>query len=385
LIKEIISIEVECLDMKVMTIVGTRPEIIKLSRVISQLAQSVEHTLVHTGQNDDFELNDIFFNELGITRPQHILNARGRSAIETIANVLQRTDEILEQVKPDAVLILGDTNSAMSAICAKRRKIPIFHMEAGNRCFDDRVPEEINRRIIDHISDINLVYTEHARRNLLAEGIATDRIFKTGSPQKEVLDFYGPQIAASSVLARLGVTAKKYFLVSLHREENVDQPENLRVFVGALNQVVREYGLPILFSVHPRTKLRLDALGEKLDPQVTTLKPLGFPDYVKLQREAFCVLSDSGTITEEASLLGFPAINLREAHERPEGVDEGVLVMTGIDQTRILDAISLTRRQVSENWTPSTPSDYLVENTSWKVTKAILSYTDYVNRTVWLK
>lgn len=371
--------------MKVMTIVGTRPEIIKLSRVISRLAQSVEHTLVHTGQNDDFELNDIFFNELGITRPQHILNARGKSAIETIANVLQRTDEILEQVKPDAVLILGDTNSAMSAICAKRRKIPIFHMEAGNRCFDDRVPEEINRRIIDHISDINLVYTEHARRNLLAEGIATDRIFKTGSPQKEVLDFYGPQIAASSVLARLGVTAKKYFLVSLHREENVDQPENLRVFVGALNQVVREHGLPILFSVHPRTKLRLDALGEKLDPQVTTLKPLGFPDYVKLQREAFCVLSDSGTITEEASLLGFPAINLREAHERPEGVDEGVLVMTGIDQTRILDAISLTRRQVSENWTPTTPPDYLVENTSWKVTKAILSYTDYVNRTVWLK
>ena len=371
--------------MKVMTIVGTRPEIIKLSRVIDCLSNSVEHILVHTGQNDDFELNQIFFDELAINKPNYFLNARGGSAIETIANILLRVEQVLNDVKPDAVLVLGDTNSAMSVICAKRLKIPIFHMEAGNRCFDQRVPEEINRRIIDHISDVNLTYTEHARRNLLAEGLPADRIFKTGSPQKEVLDFYRVKIDSSMIRSKLGVEAGKYFVVSIHREENVDNPANLEILVQTLNQISENYRLPILFSVHPRTKLRLDALDMKLNPTINLLKPLGLADYVKLQKESFCVLSDSGTITEESSLLGFPAINLREAHERPEGVDEGVLIMTGISQQRIIDAVDITRRQVNANLTPRTPTDYLVESTSWKVVKTILSYTDYVNRNVWHK
>ena len=371
--------------MKVMTIVGTRPEIIKLSRVIDCLSNSVEHILVHTGQNDDFELNQIFFDELAINKPNYFLNARGGSAIETIANILLRVEKVLIDVRPDAVLVLGDTNSAMSVICAKRLKIPIFHMEAGNRCFDQRVPEEINRRIIDHISDVNLAYTEHARRNLLAEGLPADRTFKTGSPQKEVLDFYSIKIDSSMIRSKLGVDAGKYFVVSIHREENVDNPANLEIFIQTLNRICEIYGLPVLFSVHPRTKLRLDALDMKLNPAISLLKPLGLADYVKLQKESFCVLSDSGTITEESSLLGFPAINLREAHERPEGVDEGVTIMTGINQQRIIDAIDTTRRQVNANLTPRTPTDYLVENTSWKVVKTILSYTDYVNRNVWHK
>jgi len=371
--------------MKVMTIVGTRPEIIKLSRVIDCLSNSVEHILVHTGQNDDFELNQIFFDELAINKPNYFLNARGGSAIETIANILLRVEKVLIDVRPDAVLVLGDTNSAMSVICAKRLKIPIFHMEAGNRCFDQRVPEEINRRIIDHISDVNLAYTEHARRNLLAEGLPADRTFKTGSPQKEVLDFYSIKIDSSMIRSKLGVDAGKYFVVSIHREENVDNPANLEIFIQTLNRISEIYGLPVLFSVHPRTKLRLDALDMKLNPAISLIKPLGLADYVKLQKESFCVLSDSGTITEESSLLGFPAINLREAHERPEGVDEGVTIMTGINQQRIIDAIDTTRRQVNANLTPRTPTDYLVENTSWKVVKTILSYTDYVNRNVWHK
>ena len=371
--------------MKVMTIVGTRPEIIRLSRVIDCLSNSVEHILVHTGQNDDFELNQIFFDELAINKPNYFLNARGGSAIETIANILLRVEKVLIDVRPDAVLVLGDTNSAMSVICAKRLKIPIFHMEAGNRCFDQRVPEEINRRIIDHISDVNLAYTEHARRNLLAEGLPADRTFKTGSPQKEVLDFYSIKIDSSMIRSKLGVDAGKYFVVSIHREENVDNPANLEIFIQTLNRICEIYGLPVLFSVHPRTKLRLDALDMKLNPAISLLKPLGLADYVKLQKESFCVLSDSGTITEESSLLGFPAINLREAHERPEGVDEGVTIMTGINQQRIIDAIDTTRRQVNANLTPRTPTDYLIENTSWKVVKTILSYTDYVNRNVWHK
>ena len=371
--------------MKVMTIVGTRPEIIRLSRVIDCLSNSVEHILVHTGQNDDFELNQIFFDELAINKPNYFLNARGGSAIETIANILLRVEKVLIDVRPDAVLVLGDTNSAMSVICAKRLKIPIFHMEAGNRCFDQRVPEEINRRIIDHISDVNLAYTEHARRNLLAEGLPADRTFKTGSPQKEVLDFYSIKIDSSMIRSKLGVDAGKYFVVSIHREENVDNPANLEIFIQTLNRICEIYGLPVLFSVHPRTKLRLDALDMKLNPAISLLKPLGLADYVKLQKESFCVLSDSGTITEESSLLGFPAINLREAHERPEGVDEGVTIMTGINQQRIIDAIDTTRRQANANLTPRTPTDYLVENTSWMVVKTILSYTDYVNRNVWHK
>ena len=371
--------------MKVMTIVGTRPEIIKLSRVINCLSQNVDHVLVHTGQNFDFELNEIFFNELEIRKPDYFLSAVGETPIETIANILKETERVLEIVKPDAVLVLGDTNSAMAVIAAKRKKIPIFHMEAGNRCFDQRVPEEVNRKLVDHISDVNLTYTEHARRNLLNEGRPIDLVFKTGSPQREVLDFYSTKIDASQVRTKLGVDLGKYFLVSLHREENVDNPAHLRTFVTTLNQITSEFSMPILFSVHPRTNRRLLDLDLKLDTKINLLKPLGLFDYIKLQKDAFCVLSDSGTITEESSLLGFPAVNLREAHERHEGVDEGVLIMTGINQQKIMKAIEITRHQKNMGITPAIPSDYLVESVSWKVLKIILSYTDYVNRIVWHK
>ena len=369
--------------MRVLTIVGTRPEVIKLSRVISYLSDAVDHILVHTGQNDDFELNKIFFNELGIAAPNYFLNGRGETAIQTISNVITKVDEILEEIKPDAVLVLGDTNSALSVLSAKRRKIPIFHMEAGNRCFDQRVPEEVNRKIVDHLSDVNLTYTEHARRNLLAEGFPTDRLFKTGSPQYEILKFYKPLIDSSIIQSLLGVSEGKYFVASIHREENVDVEDNLRIIVKSLNSVVKKFSHPVLFSVHPRTKLRLDALKDQLDDGVVVLKPLGLPDYVRLQRDSFCVLSDSGTITEESSLLGCPAINLRETHERPEGVDEGVLVMTGLDRERIINGIEVARKQFELGQKPETPVDYLVPNVSWKVTKIILSYTDYVNRNVW--
>ncbi len=369
--------------MRVLTIVGTRPEVIRLSRVISCLSELVDHVLVHTGQNNDFELNEIFFEELGLSWPDYFLNSRGENSIQTISNMITRVDEILEETQPDAVLVLGDTNSALSVLSAKRRKIPIFHMEAGNRCFDQRVPEEVNRKIVDHLSDVNMTYTEHARRNLLAEGFPTDRLFKTGSPQHEILEFYKPLIDTSSIKSLLGVSDGKYFVVSIHREENVDVEENLRIIVGSLNSIVKKFGHPVLFSVHPRTNLRLNALKEKLDDGVVLLKPLGLPDYVRLQRDSFCVLSDSGTITEEASLLGFPAINLRETHERPEGVDEGVLVMTGVDQGRIIKGIEVARCEFEKGIKPTIPADYLVENVSWKVTKIILSYTDYVNRNVW--
>lgn len=369
--------------MKVMTLVGTRPELIKLSRVIDRLDKSVDHVLVHTGQNDDPNLKDVFFKDLKIKAPDFYLGARGSTAIETIASIFLKVDEILESQQPDSVLVLGDTNSALAVMCAKRRKIPIFHMEAGNRCFDQRVPEEVNRKIVDHISDVNLTYTEHARRNLLSEGLPSDRVFKVGSPQKEVLDFYSTQIHSSTIRSRLGVESGKYFVVSFHREENVDRQAHLEEFVKTLNLVVKKYQMPVLFSVHPRTRLRLEKVTEQLDEKVVLLDPLGLFDYVKLQCDAFCVLSDSGTITEEASLLGFPAVNLREAHERPEGVDEGVLVMTGINHDKIISAIDLSRIQLTENSRASTPVDYLVENCSWKVIKIILSYTDYVNRVVW--
>ena len=369
--------------MKVVTVVGTRPEIIKLSRVISCLSGAVDHILIHTGQNDDFELNEIFFKELGIKVPDYFLKARGENAAETIANVIMRSYALFEDLNPDAVLVLGDTNSALSVLSAKRRKIPIFHMEAGNRCFDQRVPEEINRKIVDHLSDVNLTYTEHARRNLLAEGFPTDRLFKTGSPQKEVLDYYWPLIEASKIHTLLGVSVGEYFLASIHREENVDVGAHLNVIVRTLNSLVERFSLPVLFSVHPRTKLRLEALTEKLCDGVVILKPLGFLDYVRLQKDSFCVLSDSGTITEESSLLKCPAINLREAHERPEGMDEGVLIMTGIDHDRIINGIAVARAQFESGLFASVPDDYLVENVSWKVTKIILSYTDYVNRNVW--
>ena len=371
--------------MHVMTIVGTRPEIIKLSRVIPRLDENVDHTLVHTGQNYDHELNEIFFDELKIRRPDYFLDAAGANAASTIAQVIEKSDQLFEDRKPDAVLILGDTNSCLAAISAKRRKIPIFHMEAGNRSFDQRVPEEVNRKIVDHLSDINMTYTEHARRNLLAEGFPADRLFKTGSPQKELLDHYAPLVDKSSVLSRLGLSASQYFVVSLHREENVDSETNLLALVETLNSVADHFKMPLIMSLHPRTKKRLETAKLALDSRVLVLPPFGLPDYVRLQRDSYCTLSDSGTITEESSLLGFPAVTLREAHERPEGVDEGVLVMTGVSAPNVIASIEITRKQFETFGPASIPQDYLSHNLSWKVLKIILSYTEYVNRRVWFK
>lgn len=371
--------------LKVMTIVGTRPEIIRLSRVIAVLHDVTEHVLVHTGQNYDYELNEIFFKDLQLPRPKHYLNAAGRNAAETIGNTISKADRVLEKENPEAVLVLGDTNSCLAVIPAKRRKIPVFHMEAGNRCFDMRVPEEINRRIVDHVADINLCYTEHGRRYLLAEGLPADRVMKTGSPMKEVLDFYRPGIEASQVHERLGLAPGKYFTVSIHREENVDAPEHLASLVTALNALATRYRLPLIFSVHPRTRKRLQSGRHKLHKLVRTMPPLGFLDYNALQKNAFCTLSDSGTIAEEASLLAFPAITVREAHERPEGMDEGVVIMSGLRPERILQAVELTRAQFQQ-WGPGRiPPDYNVDQVSWKAAKIILSYTDYVNRRVWQK
>jgi UDP-N-acetylglucosamine 2-epimerase (non-hydrolysing) len=369
--------------MKVVTILGTRPEIIRLSRVITVLDDVTNHVLVHTGQNYDYELNEIFFKELGVPKPDHYLNAAGKSAAETIGSIITKADPVLEKEMPDAVLVLGDTNSCLAVIAAKRRKIPVFHMEAGNRCFDMRVPEEINRRIIDHISDINLCYSEHARRNLLAEGLPTDRIMKTGSPMKEILDHHRTEIETSGVLSTLGIDKGRYFAVSLHREENVDDSGNLKSLVAALDLLARKYRFPLIFSVHPRTRKLLDAGGHKLHPLVRAMPPLGFFDYIALQKNAFCTISDSGTITEESSLLGFPAITVREAHERPEGMDEGAVIMSGLSKTRILQAVEMTLLQFSEMGPCRIPDDYAVDQVSWKVAKIILSYSDYVNRVVW--
>ena len=371
--------------IKVMTIVGTRPEIIRLSRVIAVLEEVTRHVLVHTGQNYDYELNGIFFKELGVPRPKHYLNAAGRNAAETIGKTIAKTDAVLEKEQPEAVLVLGDTNSCLAVIPAKRRKIPVFHMEAGNRCFDMRVPEEINRRIVDHVSDINLCYTEHGRRYLLAEGLPPDRVMKTGSPMKEVLDYHRAAIGASTVHRRLGLKPGRYFTVSIHREENVDNPIHLSSLVGALNALARKYAFPLIFSVHPRTRRRLEAGRHKLHKLIRVMPPLGFFDYVALQKDAFCTLSDSGTITEESSLLGFPAIAVRQAHERPEGMDEGAVIMSGLDQGRILQAVEMTAAQFKK-WGPCrVPNDYNVDQVSWKVAKIILSYTDYINRRVWQK
>ena len=371
--------------IKVMTIVGTRPEIIRLSRVIAVLEEVARHVLVHTGQNYDYELNGIFFKELGVPRPKHYLNAAGRNAAETIGKIIAKTDAVLEKEQPEAVLVLGDTNSCLAVIPAKRRKIPVFHMEAGNRCFDMRVPEEINRRIVDHVSDINLCYTEHGRRYLLAEGLPPDRVMKTGSPMKEVLDYHRAAIGASTVHQRLGLKPGCYFTVSIHREENVDNPLHLSSLVGALNALARKYAFPLIFSVHPRTRWRLEAGRHKLHKLIRAMPPLGFFDYVALQKDAFCTLSDSGTITEESSLLGFPAIAVRQAHERPEGMDEGAVIMSGLDQGRILQAVEMTAAQFKK-WGPCrVPNDYNVDQVSWTVAKIILSYTDYINRRVWQK
>lgn len=374
------------MTMKVMTIVGTRPELIKLCRVIREMDRAAIHVLVHTGQNYDYELNGIFFEELGVRRPDHFLEAAGSSPAATIANVIARSDEIMAREQPDALLILGDTNSCLSALSAKRRKIPIFHMEAGNRCFDERVPEEINRRVVDHLSDINMPYTEHGRRYLLAEGIKPETIIKTGSPMKEVLAAYSLGIDSSGVLGRLGVEERGYFLISAHREENIEDDLRFSQLVAAMKALEARYGKPIIVSTHPRTRKRLEVSGVDLGAGIKLLRPLGFFDYVKLQKHAFCVLSDSGTITEESSLLDFPAVTIREAHERPEGMDEGTLVMSGLEAEKIIASVDLVTSQHSrtERRFRLVP-DYDVDNVSQKVVRIVLSYTDYVNRTVWRK
>lgn len=373
--------------LKVMTIVGTRPELIKMSRVIAEFDQHTQHILVHTGQNFDYELNQVFFDDLGIRKPDYFLGAVGTNAAQTIARVIKKADEVLEKEQPDALLLYGDTNSCLSVISAKRRKIPVFHMEAGNRCFDQRVPEELNRKVLDHLSDINLVLTEHARRYLLAEGIPADRIIKTGSHMQEVLEHYMPQITTSDVLNRLNLQPQCYFLLSAHREENVDSPENLQDLLNTLQALVKQHEIPVIVSTHPRTRQRLEKLGvDGLDPRIQFLKPFGFFDYVKLQMEAFCVLSDSGTITEEASLLSLPAVTIRNAHERPEGMDEGVLVMSGLKAERVLDAVRIVTQQHNKAKRQfRIVPDYEGGLVSQKVLRIVLSYVDFVNRVVWSK
>lgn len=370
--------------LKVMTVVGTRPEIIRLSRVLAALDTHFEHVLVHTGQNYDYELNGIFFADLGIRKPDYFLEAAGNSAAETIGQVIIAVDKVLAEVQPDAMLVLGDTNSCLSVIPAKRRKIPTFHMEAGNRCFDMRVPEEINRRIVDHTADINMTYSDIAREYLLAEGLPADRIIKTGSPMAEVLAHYRPQIAASGILETLGLNAGRYFVVSAHREENIDDDANLRALADTLNAVAERYDFPIIVSAHPRTRKRIDALGLAFDARVQLLKPLGFSDYVRLQQDAFAVLSDSGTINEEASILNFRALNIREAHERPEGMEEAAVMLVGLRQERVLQALAVLENQtVGESRMLRRVADYSMPNVSEKVVRIILSYTDYVKRVVW--
>lgn len=373
--------------LKVMTIVGTRPELIKMSRVIAELDAHTRHVLVHTGQNYDYELNQVFFDDLGIRKPDHFLNAVGEGAAQTIGQVIIKADEVLAAEVPDAVLFYGDTNSCLAVISAKRRKIPVFHMEAGNRCFDQRVPEELNRKVLDHLSDINLVLSEHARRYLIAEGVRPETVIKTGSHMREVLEHYRPGIEASSVLSRLGLQRDRFFLVSAHREENVDVAENLRDLVATLNALAAAYGFPIIVSTHPRTRKRLDELGAgPVDPLVQFVKPFGFFDYNKLQMEACCVISDSGTITEEASLLNLPAITIRNAHERPEGMDVGTLIMSGLKPERVLDAVKVVIDQHRRGArTMKVVPDYESGPVSKQVLRVVLSYVDYVNRTVWHK
>ena len=371
---------------KVVTIVGTRPEIIKLSRVIAELEKHVNHILVHTGQNYDYELNEIFFNDLGVKKPDYFLNAVGDSTAQTIGNIISESDKILEKENPDAVLLYGDTNSCLSVISAKRRQIPIFHMEAGNRCFDQRVPEELNRKIVDHLSDINMPLTEQARDYLIAEGLRPETVIKTGSCMKEILLHYKDKIQSSDVLSKLKIKKGEYFIVSSHREENVDYKENLISFIESLNEVVKTYNLPIIVSTHPRTRQRIEKLKDiKIDDKIQFLKPLGFFDYVNLQRNSKCVISDSGTISEESSILGFPAIMIRAAHERPEGMDEGSVIMSGLKKKRIIESVNMVTKQFESGKTPKIVKDYDVDNVSLKVSRIILSYIDYINRTVWKK
>jgi UDP-N-acetylglucosamine 2-epimerase (non-hydrolysing) len=373
--------------LKVMTLVGTRPELIKMSRVIAEFDAHVQHVLVHSGQNYDYELNQIFFDDLGIRKPDHFLGIAADSPAKTIAAVIEKADAIFEQEKPDALMLYGDTNTCLAVIAAKRRKIPVFHMEAGNRCFDQRVPEELNRKVVDHLSDINLVLSEHARRYLLAEGIRPETIIKTGSHMHEVLAHYLPQINASDIVARDALTQGKFFLVSAHREENVDSPATLRDLLATLRALADTYHYPVIVSTHPRTLKRLEALGEPLDhPLIRFVKPYGFFDYMKLQMSAACVLSDSGTLTEETSLMNLPAVMLRNAHERPEGMDEGTLIMSGLKSDRVLAAVKIIIAQHNRT-ARSFPvvADYESGAVSQQVLRIVLSYTDYVNRTVWQK
>ncbi|SUD59727.1 UDP-N-acetylglucosamine 2-epimerase Wbjd [Ectopseudomonas oleovorans] len=370
--------------LKVMTVVGTRPEIIRLSRVMATLDDHCEHILVHTGQNYDYELNEIFFQDLGIRKPDHFLSAAGSTGAETIGNVIIKVDQVLAEVKPEAVLVLGDTNSCMAVIPAKRRKIPTFHMEAGNRCFDMRVPEEINRRIVDHTADINMSYSTIARDYLVAEGLPPDRIIKTGSPMFEVLNYYREGIEASTVLERLNLKEGQFFVVSAHREENVDSDKNFMKLVDVLNTVAAHYNLPVIVSTHPRTQKRVDGMGVTFHPNVQLLKPLGFKDYNKLQLSAKAVLSDSGTINEESSILNFPALNIREAHERPEGMEEAAAMMAGLEVERVMQGLAILEKQArGEQRDLRLVADYSMPNVADKVVRIIHSYRDYVMRTVW--
>jgi UDP-N-acetyl-L-fucosamine synthase len=373
--------------LKVMTIVGTRPELIKMSRVIAEFDQHTQHVLVHTGQNYDYELNQLFFEDLGIRKPDYFLEAVGDNVAQTIARIIELSDAVMEKEKPDAVMLYGDTNSCLAVMAAKRRKIPVFHMEAGNRCFDQRVPEELNRKVLDHLSDINLVLTEHARRYLIAEGIRPETIIKTGSHMRELLDYYMPKIQQSDVLQRMSLESNKFFIVSAHREENIDSPENMINLVETLNALAQTYNFPVIVSTHPRTKKRLDAMELKnLSPYIQFLKPFGFCDYNKMQMEALCVVSDSGTIFEESSMLNLPAITIRNAHERPEGMDAGTLIMSGLKKEQVLDAVAVTISQHDKTRRAMAPvQDYEVDVVSKKILRIVMSYVDYINRTVWSK
>ena len=371
---------------KIMTIVGTRPEIIKLSRVIAEFDKHTDHCLVHTGQNYDYELNEIFFKELGIRKPDHFLNAAGSNVAETIGNIIAKSDQIIEQEKPDAVLLYGDTNSCLSVISAKRKKIPIFHFEAGNRCFDQRVPEEINRKIVDHLSDINMPLTEHARKYLIREGIKPETVIKTGSPMKEILTYYMPKIENSNILNSLGLKSGDYFVLSAHREENIDSDKNFKQLLESLMTVVKRYDKRIIVSTHPRTMKKLiEYEAINYNKKIEFLKPMGLFDYVKLQMNSFCVLSDSGTITEESSILNFPAIMIRQAHERPEGMDEGTLIMSGLEGEDILNAINIVTSFDYSKRVFKVIEDYDVDNFSKKIIKIVHSYIDYVNTNTWKK
>lgn len=371
--------------IKVLTLVGTRPELIKLSRVIPLLDTYVEHTFVHTGQNYSQQLNSVFFDELKIRQPDVVLNVASDTAMKSVAQIIEQSDAILDQVKPDAMLILGDTNSSLAVIAAKRRKIPVFHLEAGNRSFDDRTPEEVNRRIVDHVSDINMTYSQHAKQNLLDEGLPIDRIFCVGSPMKEIFDHYGSQIDGSDVVTRLQLSAQKFFVVSLHREENVDDAEKLVQLLAAIEAMAIYFNLPVVFSTHPRTRERLTAISQSQQSRIRFVDALGFFDYVKLQRSAFCVISDSGTLTEEASLLGFPAVTLRESHERPEGTDVGTLLLSTGDASDLISSVEIACGQYQNSSAPVQIVDYLVSDFSWRVLKIVTSYIDYVNQRVWHK